>query len=102
MTRSTSNDSQYVMWYFDGLGDVIARSNSGELGRTAFTWNVGDTHNLSISANGNTLAFKIDGSTKFVRTHSTGSTNTRAGLFSADIEVGKANIFDNFKILPIP
>ena len=102
VTRSTSDDSQYVMWYFDGLGDVIARSNSGELGRTAFTWNVGDTHNLSISANGNTLAFKIDGSTKFVRTHSTGNTNTRAGLFSADIEVGKANIFDNFKILPIP
>ncbi|MEE8046596.1 MAG: hypothetical protein V3T49_07145 [Dehalococcoidia bacterium] len=102
VTRSTSNDSEYVMWYHDGVNDVVARSQSAELGRVAFTWTVGDTHNLSIIANGTSYIFKIDGETKLTKTHSTGSTNTRAGLYSAEIEVGKANTFDNFLVLPAP
>lgn len=102
VTRSTSNSAQWVMWYFDGLSDVVARSNTGELGRTSLTWNVGDTHTLSVLANGDSLVFKIDGATKFVKTYSTGNTNTYVGIYSADIENGKANTFDNFKLLPAP
>ncbi|MDG0868198.1 hypothetical protein [Candidatus Lucifugimonas marina] len=102
VTRSTSNDSQYVMWYFDGVSDVVARSHTAELGRTSFTWTVGDSHNLAITANGDTLSFKIDGETKFSVTHSTGNTNTHVGLYSAEIEEGKANTYDDFRLMPIP
>ncbi|MBN4064768.1 hypothetical protein JYU04_03425, partial [Dehalococcoides mccartyi] len=102
VTRASSDDSQYVMWYFDGVSSIVAGTATGELGRSSFTWNVGDTHNLEIVVNGSNLTFKVDGSTIFTKTYSTGSTNTRVGLFSAAIEVGNANTYDNFKVFPIP
>jgi hypothetical protein len=102
VTRSTANDSQYIMWYFDGVSSLVARSQSAEMGRTSFTWTVGDTHNLSIVANGDTIIFKVDGVTQFTRTHSTGNTNTHVGLFSSEIEAGKENTYDNFRVIPTP
>jgi len=102
VTRSTANDSEFVMWYFDGASDVVARSHNAELGRSSFTWTVGDTHNLAITANGDTLIFKIDGTTKFSVTHSTGNANTHVGFYSAEIEAGKANTYDDFRVMPLP
>lgn len=102
VTRSNSGGSVYVMWYFDGVSSLIARSATGELGRVSYTWTVGDTHNMEIAADGDTLNFRIDGVTQFTRTHSTGNTNTHVGLFAAQIEFGKANTFDNFLVLPAP
>lgn len=90
------------MWFWDGAGDLVAMSNTGELGRSSFTWTVGNTHTLGIVAKGSSLIFKLDGSTLVTDTYSTGSSNTYVGIFSAEIEAGNANTFDNFKVIPAP
>jgi len=102
VTRSTSNDSEYVMWYFDGDSSIVARSQTAELGRISLSWTVGDSFNLAIRVEGDNYQFKVDGVTQLTRTHSTGSSNSYVGLYASEIETGNENVFDNFRVMPIP
>ncbi len=101
ITRANFDGTQYLMWFFDGASSVVALSNSGELGRVSIAWNVGESHLLSVVANGSSITFLIDAVPVMTRTYSPGAGNTYYGLFSADIEAGKANAFDDFQVVPL-
>jgi len=100
--RVSADGSQWVILFYDGMADLVAYCNSGPLGRAVgVSWPVGATRTLGVRAAGDSLTFSLDGVPQFSTTHSGGQTNTLHGLFSADIETGFENLYDNFMVTPL-
>lgn len=99
--RTNETNSLPVMWFYDGVRDLIASSGATVLARVRVAWAVGDTHTLSVVIDGNLFAFKFDESTVSTAQYTSGVGKTYFGLFAAEQEAGNANTFDNFEIAPL-
>ena len=81
-----TDSKNWLMWFYDGIGDLIlgAPQPGGrfwELGRVAFDWSIGDTHEITLATTGTTLIASIDGVELVTRDNPTGQTGTSAGIF---------------------
>ena len=71
------------------------------LGAVFFPCETGDTHRMSIVADGTSLAFLLDGEVQVSVSDPVNVTNTKFGLFGRRLDTSDLSSWDDFAVVPL-
>jgi hypothetical protein len=100
LVANHSGTHSWVMFFYDGLGDMILGADIGdgkftELGRAKIKWRDNKTRRMELEVTADSIVGSVDGKVLVERSRDlvSGLTGTNAGLFFRD---GGTTTFDNF------